>query len=429
MPPSAALIVCAMLLGQSAGTNSAISPSATGMMTWQAGTAVAKITPTENIWMAGYAARKKPSEGVAQELYAKALALQDESGSRVVIVTMDLIGVRRDVRDTVAREALNRFGLPTERLLLNASHTHCGPEYRPREGREDEARRYQSQLEASLIQVIGESLDNLTPARVSYVHARCGFAMNRRRPTAKGFQNSPFSDGPVDHDVPVLAVYDTRNALRGVAFGYACHNTTLSSVTKPPEEPRYLINGDYAGFAQQTLQAMYPNAVAMFVNGCSGDQNPYPRNNEVPGKLPLELAEHHGRTLALSVVAALHSVERPVTGGIRAAMGDVTLTRNHDKPSHTYPAQVVRLGNDLTLVALGSETVVDYSLRLKREISTPTVWVAGYSNDYAGYIPSRRVAVEGGYEAGNDFTLDAEERIVGLVHELLTRVGVATAQP
>jgi hypothetical protein len=81
--------------------------------------------------------------------------------------------------------------------------------------------------------------------------------------------------------------------------------------------------------------------------------------------------------------------------------------------------QVVRLGRQLTLAALGSETTVDYALRLKREISAPLVWVAGYSNDYAGYVPSRRVALEGDYEAANDFTPDVEDRIVGKVHALL----------
>jgi hypothetical protein len=73
----------------------------------------------------------------------------------------------------------------------------------------------------------------------------------------------------------------------------------------------------------------------------------------------------------------------------------------------------------MTLVALSGETVVDYSLRLKQEIKSPVVWVAGYSNEMGGYIPSRRVAIEGGYEAQNDYTLDVEERIVGKVQELV----------
>ena len=373
--------------------------------------------------MAGYAARKKPSEGVARELYAKALALEGSDGTPFVLVTTDLIGISRNVRDAVAERCRSGFDLSSERLLLNASHTHCGPEYRLRAGREAEAENYQKFLEATLVRLVGEALAARQPATVAYARGRCGFAMNRRRNYALAADDlnanrAPTYDGPVDHDVPVLTVRDEAGKLRAVAFGYACHNTTLSSVTVPPDEPRYLFNGDYAGFAQERLQQAYPGAVAMFVNGCSGDQNPYPRRDEVPGLLPLELAEHHGRTLAYSVIAAMNTGTRPIDGSIRASIGDVELTRNADKPSHAYPVQVVTMGEAVTLAALGSETTVDYALRLKREIKAPMVWVAGYSNDYAGYVPSRRVAVEGGYEAANDFTLDVEERIVGQVHAL-----------
>lgn len=403
---------------------SAQAPPAVPPLTWRAGVATAEITPTENMWMAGYAARKKPSEGTAQPLYAKALALEDAAGTKFALVTLDLIGVRRDVRDTVAAKCQEQYGLPPERLLLNASHTHCGPEYRPRPGREAEAAAYQARLETTLISLVGHALDRCQPARLVYAKSRCGFAMNRRRnyalrPEDPNANRAPTFDGPVDHEVPVLAVYRAEKSPEVVVFGYACHNTTLSSVTIPPDEPRYLFNGDYAGFAQEQLQQAYPGATAMFVNGCSGDQNPYPRRDEVPGVLPLNLARHHGQTLAYSVIAALGTGPRAVDSSMLASIGDVELTRNGDKPSHKYPVQVVRMGTQLTLVALGSEATVEYSLRLKQEIQAPLVWVAGYSNDYSGYIPSRRVAVEGGYEAANDFTLDVESRIVGKVAELL----------
>ena len=379
--------------------------------------------------MAGYAARQKPSDGTARPLFAKALALEGADGRPFVLVTTDLIGIRRNVRDAVAEQCRTQFQVPPERLLLNASHTHCGPEYRPRAGREAEAENYQKFLEQTLVELVGKALKDRRSAVVAYAQARCGFAMNRRRNYALSADDvnakrAPTYDGPVDHDVPVMTVRDETGALRAVAFGYACHNTTLSSVTVPPAEPRYLFNGDYAGFAQERLQQAYPECTALFVNGCGGDQNPYPRRDEVPGLLPLELAEHHGRTLAYSVIAAINTGARPIQGSIRASIGDVELTRNADKPSHTYPVQVVVLGDAVTLAALGSETVVDYALRLKQEIKSPLVWVAGYSNDYAGYVPSRRVAVEGGYEAANDFTLDVEERIVGKVHGLLKSLAV-----
>ena len=85
------------------------------------------ITPDESMWMAGYAARNKPSEGKVHDLHAKALALEDENGSRLVIVTVDLIGIPRPMRDWLAEHAKESYNLEPEALLLNASHTHSGP--------------------------------------------------------------------------------------------------------------------------------------------------------------------------------------------------------------------------------------------------------------------------------------------------------------
>ena len=62
--------------------------------------------------------------------------------------------------------------------------------------------------------------------------------------------------------------------------------------------------------------------------------------------------------------------------------------------------QVWQFGSALTLIALGGETVVDYALRFKAEYGWEDTWVAGYSNDVMGYVPSLRVLKEGGYEGG-----------------------------
>ena len=370
---------------------------------WKAGVAVPKITPQTSMWMAGYAARKKPSEGVWQDLYAKALAIEDADGQRLVVITLDLIGVLPTLRQAVERDVATQYKLPPQDLLLNASHTHSGPEYRERKGREDEARTYHQFLEATLVRLTGEALAKLAPAELAYSHARAGFAMNRRLKTDKGYLNRPNPDGPVDHDVPVLIVNDQGGKLRAVMFGYACHNTTLGF---------YNFCGDYAGYAQEYLQADHPGTTAMFVLGCGADQNPYPRSD-------LKLAQQHGRTLATAVEAALFATPRPMRGPLGCDLQKVVLQHGGEKPSpQEYPIQVIHFGSDLTLVALASEVVVDFSLRLKRELPDgPAKWIAGYSNGYFGYIPSLRVMQEGGYEA-NPWAPTTEEQIVAKVHEL-----------
>jgi hypothetical protein len=425
---------------------------------WKAGVATMKITPESALWMAGYGFRNKPSEGVAQDLFAKALAIEDGHGSRVVIVTMDLIGIDRPLRDWVQQQAQAKYGLAPSGLLLNVSHTHCGPtldaedtDYWAIDSAMSAAvGKYRAGLQEKLVALIGTALARLAPAQLDYLHSRCGFAMNRRRPTPAGYQNAPNSEGPVDHAVPVLRVTDAAGKLRAVLFGYACHNTCMGD---------YKFRGDYAGYAQEYLEQAHPGMTAMFMIGCAGDQNPYPRRTE-------ELVRTHGRTLATAVEAALETVPKPLAGPVRAAIEDVTLDfapppsrgellaiaatkkrpaadharrllkeldeKGEIRTAHAYPIQVLRFGGDLTLVALPGEAVVDYSLRLKRELAGPAVWVAGYSNDVFGYLPSLRVLKEGGYEAADAalwgslpgaFAPSVEERVVGKALQL-ARPGV-----
>jgi neutral ceramidase len=427
---------------------------------WKAGVATQVITPSQPQWMAGYAGRSKPAEGKLHDLYVKAVALEDPKGQRLVLLTADLVGIPRHLSDAVAAGVKKRTGLPRERLMLTTSHTHCGPVLNDNlfgmyAMPEEEAKKigpYTKQVEGWMIDVIVKALGDMHPAKLSIGQGTARFAVNRRRPTAKGVINSANPEGPVDHDVPVLRVTSPKGDLLAVAFGYACHNTTLSF---------YQWCGDYAGFAMIELEKKHPGAVALFWDGCGGDQNPLPRRK-------VELCMKYGRELAEAVDGVMGGKMRAVTGPSTARYAQVALpfakipdkgqvaadllSKNHavrerakrlmqviegkgkiDDHYRYYPIQVWRLGDELTWIALGGEVVVDYSLRLKRELKGErAVWVTAYANDVMAYIGSARVIKEGGYEGDTSmvyygqpskWSTAVEEIIVNKVHELVKEVG------
>ena len=88
---------------------------------WKAGVATRKLTPPGPIWLAGYANRAAPSDGVDLDLFGKALALDDGQSGRLVIVALDLIGVPAALRAHVERVGIEKFGLRAHEILLNAS--------------------------------------------------------------------------------------------------------------------------------------------------------------------------------------------------------------------------------------------------------------------------------------------------------------------
>lgn len=426
----------------------------------KAGLARIVITPDKPVWMAGYAARTKPSEGKLQELEAKALALEDASGNRFVLVTTDLLGIPGALSSEIAEHANKSHGLRRDQILFNSSHTHSGPvlsgslvgAYELDSAQNARVNEYTQELKTKLIRLIGEALRDLSPAKISYGRGAAPFAMNRRQ-----FRNGQMvigtnPEGVVDREVPVLRIEGANGTLRGIAFGYACHNTTLTGEF-------YQLSGDYAGFAQQEIERAHPGATALFVMGCGADINPNPRSR-------LELAQQHGESLARGVEAALKTQMIPIEGKVKSTLGTVMIPyapvptreefqarlsdqniykRQHAKrmlaryekdgklpAEYAYTAQAVQIG-PLTVFGLAGEVVTDYDLRLKREFGD-LVWVAGYSNDLCSYIPSKRMYAEGGYEVVDSmmfydmpgpYTPEIEEKIIGKVHELARRVGRA----
>jgi hypothetical protein len=425
--------------------------------TWQAGVAEVVITPEKLMWMSGYGARDHRAEGKLHDLYCKTLVLEADGDTKLVLVTLDLVGIDRGIMQNVCRRAEKELGIARKQIALNCSHTHCGPAAGTTLaamftfGDDDKklVYEYTEQLENKIVECIGRALQDVAPARVSWGGGSCSFAVNRRNNkeaeiTALREAGTPLK-GPNDFDVPVLAVHDAAGKLKAITFGYACHATVLSF---------YQWCGDYPGFAFRELQKRHPGAVALFWAGCGADQNPLPRRT-------VELAEKYGVQLADAVDAVLAGgAMQTLTGRIDAAYDEVTLdfqrvptkeecevaanSTNKSEAgrakmflaelaagrpiaaSYPYPIQSWKLGAaGPRWVLLGGEVVVDYVLRLKQELGPTNTWVAGYTNDVMAYIPSRRVLTEGGYEGATSmlpygrpspWAPELEEKIVRQVH-------------
>jgi neutral ceramidase len=424
---------------------------------FKAGVASKVITPTEPMWMAGYSGRNKPAEDKVHDLFIKALALEDSAGNKLVLLTSDVLGLQRDLTKAVAVEVQRRTGLPRECLMFNSSHTHCGPALRdmmlgmydmpPEMVKKVPA--YTDRLKKGMIETIVAAIKTMKPARLAIGKGIAGFAVNRRERHKNGtIINGYNPKGPVDHDVPVLRVESTEGELRAVVFGYACHNTTMQF---------YKWCGDYAGFTQANIEKKHPGALALFWIGCGGDANPLPRSK-------IELCEKYGRELANAVEKVLAAQMTPLAGKFGACYGEVAIpfdklptreqlsadllskqlpvrkraaallkvletTGKIDDHYRHYPVQAWSLGEQLLWIALGGETLIDYNLRIKKELGGKRpVWITGYANDVMAYIPSARVLKEGGYEADSSMIYYGmptkwapaiEDKIIGKVHEVV----------
>ena len=434
-------------------------PTLASAKSWKAGLASVDISPTEPIYLNGYGNRTHPSTGVKQQLWAKAIALEDSKGQRVVIVTTDLLGIPGAVSDVIAARVAKQHGLKRSQLLLNSSHTHAAPMVEGNLGtmfaltpaERLAIHNYTERLKDQIVNAVDRALADLKPAHLAMGHGKATFAINRRVLSKDGtYIIGTNPNGPMDHDVPVLRISSPDGKLLAAMFGYTCHNTTMGGDI-------YEVHGDYAGYAQLAFEKEHPGVQAMFYLLCGGDQNPSPR-----GKF--ELAEKYGNELAAAASAVIAGKMQPLAGPLRTAfrMTDLNLKLhsreqfeeelkdkipakvrraesmlslyNQQGPMRSvpYPVQAIRFGKQWTLVALGGEVVIDYQLRIKKEFPGEDTTVAGYSNDVMCYIPSLRVLKEGGYEADSSmiyygkpgpFAESVEEQLMATVHKVMRDVG------
>jgi len=417
---------------------------------FRAGTAKANITPEELGWLGGYGHRNRPAEGVAADLWVRALALEDKPGHRRVLVSADIHIFTRRLHREIVEAARKQFRLKESELMLIASHTHSGPalpeDFDPVISwslNEQEMRKVHAaanRIRNQVLDAMARALADLRPARLAFGRGQATFGVNRRvRKSDGSYDFGANPAGVTDPDVPVLLVQSPEGAPRAVVFTYACHCTSIRN----GHEGFYQYHPDYAGVAAEQIERQLPGSTALYVTGCAGEIDPQPQGG-------VKVAELHGKSLSTVVLSVVNRTGlRGIRGPLRTMYREIRLplvpvpsrqkyvelsaSQNQYRQRHArhilaqmdagtvptvipYPVQIWQFGKDLTLVALAGEVGVDYALRLKRELGD-RIWVAAYANEVPCYIPSERVLKEGGYEAGWD--LDQGPAVPGATGSIL----------
>lgn len=429
-----------------------------------AGVCETNITPPLGVWMCGYAFRPSGCTAVHDELYARALVLNDGRTS-VAILAMDLLGLDFDLVQQVREGIAKQTGLAPEAILLNATHTHGGPNVREFNcmGSRDPA--YIDVLVRKLIGVAVQAANQLQPASVAYGTAPAQIGVNRRQTSRTGGPTHIGRNyaGPVDSRVRALVVLDSRGEPFALLFSHACHPTTLGG-------ENLQITADYPGVACEVIrEELGGRELPFFLQGCAGNINPHPRG-------AYEDAARHGQTLAAAALEAADEAQPLESGDLSFAEKTISLSvlpppsieqcdRNiaewrqkleaeragghqgrilHAEGLLTFSEyerrlatgeetvkelpfaiQRVSLGG-LDLLGMPGEMFVQYGLDFERQSARPLL-ALGYTNGVYGYVPTAADYPHGGYEVDGAYryyglpmyTPDCEPLIRRAAYELL----------
>ncbi len=392
----------------------------------RAGAAERDITPPIGLEIQHYF---RESIGVYDPLFARCLYLEDDAGSSVAIVCLDLILGEFDACDSLREEIRARTGIETS--LINFSHSHSSAALGPRgETRisNDEGSAWNDATLDAVLAIVEEAKRRAEPVslRVGRASAQVGFNRRLVHPETGRVYMGVNREGPVVPWVNVLVADSKRTGKPlAVLFETAAHPVIVPHTSK-------LTSADFPGAAVRKIRhSLGGDVIAMFGQGCCGDINGYPLRSSH------EKAVEQGRDLGR---AALEAIEKSVP--LRAETFRVTLARaslpsrplpdeetwqamverNRDNerrmgqlrkmralmdrgeqpPPRRFDAYAVSFGREWCLVTMPHEMFSRYELWIDEHAPFEHTMTFAYTNGYEGYVAvdsAWRMGPKGGYEA------------------------------
>jgi len=375
----------------------------------RAGVARIDITPKEPVTLSGYGSRKDLSKGVHDPLSARVVAFEN-NGKRLVLVSTDLLGFYGGTAEQFRETILAKFNLQPAELFLTGIHTHAAPTLTldKDKGHENNLK-YTKTLEGKLAKVIGEALDSTAPVRVGAGIGYSPVGSNRREVRLDGagwpkeaikLGRNPY--GPTDKQVLVAKIANADGAPVAVLFDYATHATALGP-------KNYQISGDVLGLAEQFVEKILgPDLIAPAFAGASGDIDPWyrivPGFNTEGGWIPEPVLL--GTLLGEEVVHVYRNIkETSPAGKIETSFITMPLPKKPaDDPDEETKGQTTPMNitaaraGDVAFIGFGCEMCTEIGMAIKAASPFKHTFVITHCNGAAGYLPTKDMYKEGGYE-------------------------------
>ncbi len=381
----------------------------------KAGFATVNITPPIGVELAGFGFYlNRRSTGIRDELYSKALVL-DDGENKAAIVANDLLGVDRKITSTVRRLIEESTDIPGHHVLVAYSHTHSGPAtvFIRGCGKMDE-----DYLEILPRQIAGAVIMADAKLQATKVGGEKG--------SLEGVSyNRAEKGGPVDPDVGVIRVDGITGKTLGVLVNFGCHPTVLRGNNT-------LISRDFPGRTVSVIETVKTGATGMFLQGSCGDVNPIASNLEQPGVSlgaealkTAELIEVRDeaslkiktRSIKMPVkIPSVNEVEKVLTEQerkihssnegekrrakfyVRWAENTLTKLKAPIKTWMDVEIQLLRIA-DVLLVAAPLQIFTRLSLDIKARSPFKKTFIVGCANDHLGYLPDKEDFDQKGYAA------------------------------
>jgi hypothetical protein len=273
----------------------------------RAGYAKVPITPPLGLELAGYGVYlERRATEVHDDLFARALALEDDTGERVLLLGLDLLGLSLDLSEAVSRRAGEAAGLDASQVLVSCTHTHSGPSTSTLEGWGEADSSYVERVPALCAQAAAAAIAALHPVRIGSGQGSVrALGFNRVRP-----------DGPIDRGLHVLRVDSLDGMPEVVVFSHGCHPVSIDRRT----DAGTAISGDWPGqVARRLNEEGYGET--LFRLGMCGDIDPVVAWHQ----FEFQGMELSAEVVTQSLLGVVRSIETKPSLALGLARSDVPL--------------------------------------------------------------------------------------------------------
>jgi neutral ceramidase len=372
------------------------------------GIAKIDITPDIPVKLYGYSSRKTLSEGVHDQLYARAVVFES-SRNKVVLVSSDLGSYGGEVFTIIQKSILDKFNLKESELFLSTIHSHSTPILSLNKEKGDPNNiQYTETLNQKLLTVIAEAFKNMKPVQTGVGTGSSPVGSNRREMKPDGsitLGRNPY--GPTDKEVLVMKILTPEGTPVGALYDYATHATSLG--------PRNMqISGDVLGISAQFVEKILgKDAVSPVFAGASGNIDPWyrvlPEFNTEPGWIPETVLL--GTLLGEEVIHVFRDIKEVNPGGeISTSFATIECPRKKIEANNNRIAEedqkttvpvnitVARIGDDVAFVGVNVEMLTEIGMAIKSGSPYKHTFVITHCNGSSGYLPPAELYKEGGYE-------------------------------
>jgi neutral ceramidase len=216
--------------------------------------------------------RQNPPSGKYdhEKLYVRAIVLDNRS-SRAALIGADQAGLSEAIWQAASKQIAAELNCPVENIVMSATHTHSGwgPGGFPGVRALSDPNAPPPPIVGQILDAVRQAKAKLQPARVGFGTGRSYLNVNRDSVDSEThlWTQAPNLDAPSDKTVAVVEFLGSSGEPIAVYMDYAMHPTTgfLTGIT----------SADFPGAASRYIeQAFGDKAIAVFVQGASGDQNP-----------------------------------------------------------------------------------------------------------------------------------------------------------